>query len=99
MEVTVDVERLVVAVPAAGIEAPFPLDAFTQHRLLEGLDDIGLTLRHADDIAAYEQQRPAWIPVDLSHRRVASLPCSRGFSALSWALPRSARHCGFSGPP
>jgi 3-isopropylmalate/(R)-2-methylmalate dehydratase small subunit len=63
VEVTVDVERLVVAVPAVGIEAPFPLDSFTQHRLLEGLDDIGLTLRHADDIAAYEQRRPAWIPL------------------------------------
>ena len=48
--------------PAAGIEAPFPLDAFTQHRLLEGLDDIGLTLRHADDIDAYERHRPAWMP-------------------------------------
>jgi 3-isopropylmalate/(R)-2-methylmalate dehydratase small subunit len=63
VEVTVDVERLVVAVPAAGIEAPFPLDAFTQHRLLEGLDDIGLTLRYADDITAYEQRRPGWVPL------------------------------------
>jgi 3-isopropylmalate/(R)-2-methylmalate dehydratase small subunit len=63
VEVTVDVERLVVSVPAAGIEAPFPLDPFTQHRLLEGLDDIGLTLRHADDIAAYEGRRPVWIPL------------------------------------
>jgi 3-isopropylmalate/(R)-2-methylmalate dehydratase small subunit len=63
VEVTVDVERLVVALPAAGIEAPFPLDAFTQHRLLEGLDDIGLTLRHADDISAYERRRPGWVPL------------------------------------
>jgi 3-isopropylmalate/(R)-2-methylmalate dehydratase small subunit len=63
VEVTVDVERLVVAVPAAGIEAPFPLDPFTQHRLLEGLDDIGLTLRHADDITAYERRRPGWVPL------------------------------------
>jgi 3-isopropylmalate/(R)-2-methylmalate dehydratase small subunit len=63
VEVTVDVERLVVAVPAAGIEAPFPLDPFTQHRLLEGLDDIGLTLRHADDITAYEGRRPGWVPL------------------------------------
>jgi 3-isopropylmalate/(R)-2-methylmalate dehydratase small subunit len=63
VEVTVDVERLVISVPAAGIEAPFPLDPFTQHRLLEGLDDIGLTLRHADDIAAYEGRRPVWIPL------------------------------------
>jgi 3-isopropylmalate/(R)-2-methylmalate dehydratase small subunit len=63
VEVTVDVERLVISVPAAGIEAPFPLDPFTQHRLLEGLDDIGLTLRHADDIAAYEGRRPVWVPL------------------------------------
>ena len=40
----------------------FPLDAFTQHRLLEGLDDIGLTLRHADKITAFESQRPEWMP-------------------------------------
>jgi 3-isopropylmalate/(R)-2-methylmalate dehydratase small subunit len=63
VEVTVDVERLVVAIPAAGIEAPFPLDAFTQHRLLEGLDDIGLTLRYADAITAYERRRPGWVPL------------------------------------
>ena len=62
LEVTVDLERLVVSAPAAGIEAPFPLDAFTQHRLLEGLDDIGLTLRHGGDIDAYEKHRPAWLP-------------------------------------
>jgi 3-isopropylmalate/(R)-2-methylmalate dehydratase small subunit len=62
LEVTVDVERLLVAAPAAGIEAGFPLDPFTQHCLLEGLDDIGLTLRYADDISAYEARRPAWLP-------------------------------------
>jgi 3-isopropylmalate/(R)-2-methylmalate dehydratase small subunit len=62
VEVTVDVEQLVVSVPAAGLEAPFPLDSFTQHRLVKGLDDIGLTLRHADAIADYERQRPAWLP-------------------------------------
>src|ERR1700760_3375524 len=37
LEVTVDLERLLIAAPAAGIEAAFPLDSFTQHRLLEGL--------------------------------------------------------------
>ncbi len=62
LEVTVDLERLTIAAPAAGIEASFPLDPFTQHRLLEGLDDIGLTLQHVDDIAAYEQHRPQWLP-------------------------------------
>jgi 3-isopropylmalate/(R)-2-methylmalate dehydratase small subunit len=62
LEVTVDVERLVVSAPAAGIEAAFPLDSFTQHRLLEGLDDIGLTLRYAAAIDDHERRRPAWLP-------------------------------------
>jgi 3-isopropylmalate/(R)-2-methylmalate dehydratase small subunit len=62
LEITVDVERLVVAAPQAGIEAAFPLDGFTQHRLLEGLDDIGLTLRHADAIGTHESRRPEWMP-------------------------------------
>ena len=62
LEVSVDVERRVVSAPSVGIEAPFPLDDFTRHRLLEGLDDIGLTLRHVDAIAAYEATRPAWMP-------------------------------------
>jgi len=62
IEVTVDVEQRLVRAPAAGIEAPFPLDDFTRWRLLEGLDDIGLTLRHADEIDSYERGRPAWLP-------------------------------------
>jgi 3-isopropylmalate/(R)-2-methylmalate dehydratase small subunit len=63
LELTIDVERRVVAAPAVGIEAPFPLDDFTRYRILEGLDDIGLTLRHASDIDDYEVDRPAWMPV------------------------------------
>jgi 3-isopropylmalate/(R)-2-methylmalate dehydratase small subunit len=62
LEVTVDLERLVLEAPAAGIETTFPLDPFTQRRLLEGLDDIGLTLRFADDIAAFEATRASWLP-------------------------------------
>ena len=62
LEVTVDVERLLVSALGAGIEASFPLDSFTQHRLLEGLDDIGLTLRHADEIDAHESRRRTWLP-------------------------------------
>jgi 3-isopropylmalate/(R)-2-methylmalate dehydratase small subunit len=41
----------------------FPLDDFSRWRLMEGLDDIGLTLRHEDAIAAYEQRRPVFTPV------------------------------------
>ncbi|HEX4865158.1 MAG TPA: 3-isopropylmalate dehydratase small subunit [Acidimicrobiales bacterium] len=62
LEVTVDVERLVVSAPAAGLESDFPLDRSTQHRLLEGLDDIGLTLLHRGDIDSYEGARPGWMP-------------------------------------
>jgi 3-isopropylmalate/(R)-2-methylmalate dehydratase small subunit len=62
LELTVDVERRVVAAPALGIEAPFPLDDFTRYRLLEGLDDIGLTLRHAATIDTYEAKRAPWMP-------------------------------------
>ena len=61
-EITVDVERLVVAVPSIGVEASFALDPATQERFLEGLDEIGLTLRMADDIAAYEGGRAGFKP-------------------------------------
>jgi 3-isopropylmalate/(R)-2-methylmalate dehydratase small subunit len=62
LELTVDVERRTVSAPALGIEEPFPLDDFTRYRLLEGLDDIGLTLRNEDEITAYEASRPSWLP-------------------------------------
>jgi 3-isopropylmalate/(R)-2-methylmalate dehydratase small subunit len=62
IEILIDVARRRVEVPAAGIDEGFALDDFTQHRLLNGLDDIGLTLRHEDDIAAFEAQRPAFAP-------------------------------------
>ncbi len=62
LEVVVDVETRRVYAPAIDLDAPFPLDDHTQHRLLEGLDDIGITLTHADDITTYEQRRPAWMP-------------------------------------
>ena len=54
-------ERLVVEVPSAGLVESFPMDAATQHRFLNGLDDIGLTLNHADAIDAYEATRPVWL--------------------------------------
>jgi 3-isopropylmalate/(R)-2-methylmalate dehydratase small subunit len=61
-EIVVDLERLTVEVPAAGIVADFPMDPPTRHRFLEGLDDVGITLTHADAIDAYETTRPAWMP-------------------------------------
>jgi 3-isopropylmalate/(R)-2-methylmalate dehydratase small subunit len=63
LHIHIDIERLTISAPAAGIESTFPLDPFTQHRILEGLDDVGLTLRHATDIDAFEKARPAWLPV------------------------------------
>jgi 3-isopropylmalate/(R)-2-methylmalate dehydratase small subunit len=44
-------------------EWAFPIDDFSRWRLLEGLDDIGLTLRHEESITAFEQGRPEWTPV------------------------------------
>jgi 3-isopropylmalate/(R)-2-methylmalate dehydratase small subunit len=62
LEVVVDMERRVVEVPSLGITESFPMDASTQNRFLEGLDDIGITLTHADSVDAYERTRPAWMP-------------------------------------
>jgi 3-isopropylmalate/(R)-2-methylmalate dehydratase small subunit len=60
LEVTVDLTAR--ELRAGPIVAAFDVDDYTRWRLLEGLDDIGLTLRHADDIAAYENSRPSWKP-------------------------------------
>ena len=62
-EVVVDLGNRVVLAEAAGIKAPFEIDDYTRWRLMEGLDDIGLTLRHVDDITAFEHSRPSWLPV------------------------------------
>jgi 3-isopropylmalate/(R)-2-methylmalate dehydratase small subunit len=48
---------------AEAIEESFDIDDYTRWRLLEGLDDIGITLSHEDDIAAFESTRPRWKPV------------------------------------
>ena len=62
-QVTVDLEQRTVT--CGSFVAPFAIDDYTRWRLMEGLDDIGLTLRHADDIDAYEARRPAWLPTTL----------------------------------
>lgn len=62
LELTVDLERLVLAAPAIGLEVPFPLDPSTQHRFLEGLDDIGITLRQVSAIDDHEARRPSYLP-------------------------------------
>jgi 3-isopropylmalate/(R)-2-methylmalate dehydratase small subunit len=59
-QITIDLEQRVVTAPA--VAETFPIDDYTRWRLLEGLDDIGLTLRVQDEISAYERRRPAWLP-------------------------------------
>ena len=65
LEITVDVERRRVEAPALGFVAEFPLEASTQQRFLEGLDDIGITLGHTDAIDDYERRRLRWFPVTI----------------------------------
>ena len=59
---SIDVVDRRVAVPAIDLDEPFELDDHTHHRLLHGLDDIGLTLQRGDEIASYEAGRPDWLP-------------------------------------
>jgi len=58
--ITVDLENRTVTGP--GVEEPFDIDDFTRHRLLEGLDDISLTLTHEDDLETFERSRPGYLP-------------------------------------
>ena len=58
--IAIDVERSTVQAP--GIRATFALDEFSRTRLLEGLDEIAVTLRQERDIAAFETNRPEWLP-------------------------------------
>ena len=64
LELTIDLERLVVEAPAIGLVAPFTMDPATQRRFLEGLDDIGITLAAEQEIAAFEASRPSWLVVE-----------------------------------
>jgi 3-isopropylmalate/(R)-2-methylmalate dehydratase small subunit len=61
LQVTVDLAGREVRAGGVG-EPPLLINDYTRWRLMEGLDDISLTLRHADDITRYEQERPAWLP-------------------------------------
>ncbi|WP_237203975.1 3-isopropylmalate dehydratase small subunit [Rothia endophytica] len=59
-EVTVDLESQTVTVGA--LTVPFEIDDYVRWRLMEGLDDIGLTLQHEKAITEFEASRPAWLP-------------------------------------
>jgi 3-isopropylmalate/(R)-2-methylmalate dehydratase small subunit len=61
--VTVDLEARTVS--AGDLVAPFQIDDYTRFRLIHGLDDIGITLSHEDEIAAFEATRPSWKPATL----------------------------------
>ena len=62
-EVVVDLDNRLVLAETAGLKAPFDIDDYTRWRLMEGLDDIGLTLRHVDAITVFERTRPTWLPL------------------------------------
>jgi len=62
LELTVDVARGTIEAPAVGITGEFPLDEFTRDRLVNGWDDIGLSLRYEADLDAYEAARAGWLP-------------------------------------
>lgn len=62
LEVTIDVDRRVIQAPAIGLEASFALDDDARERLLGGLDDIAITLTHAEAITRFESARPEYLP-------------------------------------
>lgn len=62
LQFVIDIERRTLECDSLGLVVDFPLDDSVQHRFLEGLDDIGLSLRHDADITTFEAQRPAWMP-------------------------------------
>ena len=67
VQITVDLHRR--SITAGRLSRGFDVDDYTRWRLLNGLDDIDLTLQHSNAIADFEQQRPAWLPTTLPHRR------------------------------
>lgn len=66
IEVTVDLAKR--SVTCGPVSCSFDVDDYTRWRLMEGLDDIGLTLQHVDDIDAFERTRPGWLPTTLPVR-------------------------------
>ena len=60
--IILDVAERTIGMPSASLSMPFDLPDYARWRLLEGLDDIGVTLRHADAITEFERRRPGWLP-------------------------------------
>ena len=70
-EITVDLEHKTVT--CRDVVAAFQIDDYTRWRLMEGLDDIGLTLAHEDDIASFEASRASWRPRTLPAKHLPSV--------------------------
>ncbi len=62
LEITVDVEKMTVSAPALGVSERFPLEPRDRRALTQGLDEIALTLQYGEEIDAFENTRPAWLP-------------------------------------
>jgi 3-isopropylmalate/(R)-2-methylmalate dehydratase small subunit len=62
-QVVVDLQER--TIQAGALTAPFRIDDYTRWRLLEGLDDIGITLSHEEDVTSFESSRPSWKPATL----------------------------------
>jgi 3-isopropylmalate/(R)-2-methylmalate dehydratase small subunit len=62
LELVVDVDRRTLSAAAIGLEVAFPLEDSVRERFLEGLDDIGITLRTEEAISDFEATRPTWLP-------------------------------------
>ena len=62
LELTIDVDRRTVEVPALDLEFGFELSNAVRERFLQGLDDIGITMRHEDEISSFEAARPVFTP-------------------------------------
>ena len=94
--ITVDLERRTVRAGDGvdAVEDSFDIDDYTRWRLLEGLDDIGITLSHEADIAAFEAERPSWKPATSSSRRpdpAGRTPTKHGERSL--VIVRTALPC------
>ena len=60
-EITIDIQRLTVEIPSAGITEKFDMDASMQDRFIRGLDDVGITMTKGDAISSFESSRPVWL--------------------------------------
>ena len=90
-EVGVDLESRTVT--CEDVVVPFSVDEYTRWRLLEGLDDIGLTLHHEDEITAFEATRESWRPTTLPAKHLPAVPvqAARAVGVLTELGPTRAR--------